>query len=82
MTGKRCSFDAFNVCTGKETSIKQLAEQVKAAFKSEAEIVHNPARDGDIMKSVCNPAKVRVYDIMRSVCNPAKVLETVLAWRV
>lgn len=59
MTGKRCSFDAFNVCTGKETSIKQLAEQVKAAFKSEAEIVHNPARDGDIMKSVCNPAKAK-----------------------
>jgi nucleoside-diphosphate-sugar epimerase len=58
MTGERCRFDAFNVCTGKETSINQLAVQVKAAFKSEAEIKHNAARDGEILKSVCNPAKV------------------------
>ena len=85
MESKKEKFDAFNVCTGKETTVNGLADTVISLFGasskalgvkvrvtgqhylllgsqlmcSVAQVKHGPARDGDIKKSVCNPAKAK-----------------------
>eukprot|EP00656_Telonema_subtile_P028394 TRINITY_DN3081_c0_g1_i1.p1 TRINITY_DN3081_c0_g1~~TRINITY_DN3081_c0_g1_i1.p1 ORF type:complete len:400 (+),score=91.37 TRINITY_DN3081_c0_g1_i1:3-1202(+) len=53
-------FDAFNVCTGKKTSIQDLAITIKQKFSTGGAsigIANQPAREGDIRESVCNPSK-------------------------
>lgn len=53
------SFDQFNVCTGVETTVKQLADTVIGLFGASSKVTHGPERDGDIKKSVCNPIKAK-----------------------
>jgi len=43
--------DAYNVCTGTETSVLDLAETVQGAVDSDSDVVHVAARDGDIQRS-------------------------------
>lgn len=43
--------EAFNVCTGTETSVLELAETVQSAVDSDSDIVHVDARDGDVQRS-------------------------------
>ncbi len=43
--------EAFNVCTGTETSVLDLAETVQEAVDTDPDIVHVDARDGDIQRS-------------------------------
>jgi UDP-glucose 4-epimerase len=43
--------EAFNVCTGTETSVLELAESVQDAVDSSSDVVHVDARDGDIQRS-------------------------------
>lgn len=43
--------EAYNVCTGVETSVLDLAETVQDAVDTGSEIVHVDARDGDIQRS-------------------------------
>ena len=45
-----CKFDVFNVCTGAETTIKDLAKTVVGQFKSASTVSNGPVRPGDIMK--------------------------------
>jgi len=59
MESGKSKFDAFNVCTGKITTIKDLADTVIELFGASSKVVHGPPRDGDIKKSVCNPAKTK-----------------------
>jgi len=59
MESKRTEFDAFNICTGKVTTVKDLANVVITSFGASSKIVHGPARDGDIKKSVCRPSKAK-----------------------
>jgi len=49
--------DVFNACTGKSTSVVELARSIAAAFGSEAEIRYEAARAGDIAASLGNPTK-------------------------
>jgi len=59
MESGRPTFDSFNVCTGKKTSVKDLASLVIEQFGSSSKVAFGPAREGDILKSVCNPAKAK-----------------------
>jgi len=52
-------FHVYNVCTGRETTVNDLAKLVIGQFESTSDIVHADARDGDIKKSVCNPSKAK-----------------------
>ena len=59
MESKLPEFDAFNVCTGKITTIGDLAKTVVGQFTSISEIKNYPGRDGDILRSECNPEKAK-----------------------
>jgi len=62
MESGRSQFGAFNVCTGKETTVKDLAGIVIDLFQGQdviSKVKHGPPRDGDIKKSVCNPTKAK-----------------------
>lgn len=47
----------FNVCTGKATSIVELAQALMTASGRTVEVRHGPARAGDIRASLGNPAR-------------------------
>jgi len=49
--------DVFNVCTGKSTSVLELAHIVAEICGTKADITHAEARTGDIRTSIGNPAK-------------------------
>jgi UDP-glucose 4-epimerase len=49
--------DAFNVCTGRGTTVKALAETVATVLGVAPEIRHAAARPGDIRISIGDPAK-------------------------
>jgi UDP-glucose 4-epimerase len=51
--------EAFNIGTGIETSIGDLAETVRDVTGSDSEIVHIAPRDGDIDRSCADTAKAR-----------------------
>ena len=46
----------FNVCTGRATSVLQLAETIGSIVGNRPDIVHRPPREGDIRVSIGNPA--------------------------
>jgi len=52
-------FDAFNVCHGEETTISQLARKVIDQFSASSSVHFGEARSGDIVKSVCDPIKLK-----------------------
>ena len=45
----------YNVCTGKQTSMQQLAHMLFSLYGKQIEIRHAPAQKGDIRSSVGNP---------------------------
>nr|CRH07786.1 putative NAD-dependent epimerase/dehydratase [Candidatus Magnetococcus massalia] len=47
----------YNVCTGKETTVLQLAETVRSLLKGSSAINHGEPRAGDIRESLGNPAQ-------------------------
>nr|MDA8253314.1 NAD-dependent epimerase/dehydratase family protein [Rhodospirillales bacterium] len=47
----------LNVCTGRETSVRDLAATLGAVFGVAPEITHGPARAGDIARSLGDPAR-------------------------
>jgi len=49
----------LNVCTGRETSINTLAATLGALQGTQVDILRGPARDGDIRRSVGDPARAR-----------------------
>lgn len=49
----------MNVCTGEATSVKKLAEVMRAVWHGASEITHGPARAEDIKFSVGSPARLR-----------------------
>ncbi len=48
-----------NVCTGRETSVLMLAESLQRLCRTNAAILHGPARAGDIRRSVGSPERAR-----------------------
>ncbi|WP_255171700.1 NAD-dependent epimerase/dehydratase family protein [Natrononativus amylolyticus] len=51
--------EAYNVGTGSQTSVLELAETVKSAVDTDAPIVHRPPRQGDIRHSRADVSKAR-----------------------
>ncbi|WP_416899953.1 MAG: NAD-dependent epimerase/dehydratase family protein [Minwuia sp.] len=49
--------DVYNVCTGKQTSVLELAHTVAEICGTKAGITHAEARAGDIRTSIGNPSK-------------------------
>ncbi len=54
--GSACA-NVFNVCTGKITSINQLAKTIAGVMGRELDLNHGPARTGDIRLSLGDPNK-------------------------
>lgn len=48
----------YNVASGKEISVKELAEHIKKLTKSSSKIIDVPKREGDIEKSVGDNSKI------------------------
>jgi UDP-glucose 4-epimerase len=51
--------EVFQVATGVETTISQLAEMVKQASRSDAAVTHGPARQADIRQNYSTIEKIR-----------------------
>ncbi len=51
---------AFNVCTGRPTSINQLAEALSKITEKNLQIIHGPPRIGDIRNSYGDPTRARM----------------------
>lgn len=47
--------DVFNVCTGRATTVLQLAQALATAAGRPTQVLHGPARAGDIRQSLGNP---------------------------
>ncbi|MHC3437940.1 NAD-dependent epimerase/dehydratase family protein [Natrialbaceae archaeon A-gly3] len=54
-----CVGQAFNVGTGKRTSILELAETVRKATGADVPIIHQPPRQGDVRHSGADVSKAR-----------------------
>jgi UDP-glucose 4-epimerase len=50
---------AYNISTGVETSVRRLAEDVRAATGYEGAFAHAPAREGDIFRSALDATRVQ-----------------------
>ncbi|SDM92678.1 UDP-glucose 4-epimerase [Halogranum gelatinilyticum] len=51
--------EPYNVGTGSETSIRELAETIRDVTDSNSEIVHTDGRDGDIERSLADISKAQ-----------------------
>lgn len=59
-----CASPVFNVCTGKGTSINQLAQTAIKVSSKPGSIEHASVREGDIVYSVGNPEKAnKLFDM-------------------
>jgi UDP-glucose 4-epimerase len=59
MRAERTGAEVFNVCTGRETSVLQLANQLERLLGAPSRIEFGPARAGDIMRSLGNPERMQ-----------------------
>lgn len=72
----------FNVCTGRATSIRQLATILKDIAASDSEIRLQPARPGDIRSSLGNPvAAIHRLGVMATTPIETGLAHTLLAAR-
>jgi UDP-glucose 4-epimerase len=55
--GDRLDVPAFNVATGTETTVHELAQRVMAALGREVPVEHAPARPGELFRSCLDVAK-------------------------
>lgn len=54
---------AYNISTGTETSVRQLADYVRGATRYTGSFAHGPAREGEIPRSALDPGRAcRVLD--------------------
>jgi len=78
----RASLDAevFNVCTGRETTVLDLATSIAATLGAKAEIRHGPARAGDIRISRGDPSRAIRALGLEAKTALAEGLKPTLAW--
>ena len=69
----------YNVCTGRQTSIQQLARMLCSLCGKPIEIKHAPARKGDIRSSVGNPERAIRHLGLRARTTLADGLKQMLA---
>ena len=83
--GDRPGAHVLNVCTGRETSVRDLGQAIGVASRREPIILRGPARAGDIGRSVGSPelaaatlgieARVLLADGLAATLAPLKSLE-------
>ena len=69
----------YNVCTGRQTSIRQLADMLCSLCGKAVGIIHAPARRGDIRTSVGNPEQAIRHLGLRAATPLADGLQQMLA---
>jgi UDP-glucose 4-epimerase len=70
----------FNVCTGRATSVLELARQVAAACGVPAEIRHQPARAGEIRHSLGDPTRAQAALGLGAPRGLGEGLAEIVAW--
>jgi UDP-glucose 4-epimerase len=70
---------AYNISTGSEMTVNDLARHLAAAAAYEGEFEHGPPREGDIVRSVLDPSKARRVFGWEAGVAAARGLE--LTWR-
>ena len=71
--------EAFNVATGTETSVAELAELVTDAVGSSSEIVHVDPREGDIERSRGDTERARAGLGFEAIVDPRDGIERLVA---
>jgi UDP-glucose 4-epimerase len=70
----------MNICTGRATSINALARTMAHVLGCEAEIIHRPARAGDIRASLGDPGQAqRLLGLAAATLLPSGLARTVAA---
>ena len=81
---RKClNHDTYNVGSGVETSVRQLADVVAAAagnMPGPLEIVHQPSRHGEVMRSCLDNSRSRSEEIMPPPAPLEKGIQATLAW--
>ncbi|MBN2385476.1 MAG: SDR family oxidoreductase [Anaerolineales bacterium] len=72
--------EAFNICTGQETSILDLLEELSGVTGRNPQVRFAPARSGDIYRSVGDPAKAADQLGFRAEVSLAKGLKETSTW--
>jgi UDP-glucose 4-epimerase len=67
--------DIFNICTGKPTTINQLAQIIKEANGRDLKTVHKGSRKGDVRKNYGDPNKAKKILGFKAEINLRKRLE-------
>lgn len=70
----------LNVCTGRATSVRDLAETIAAVCGVAPEIRHRPPRAGEIRHSLGDPARLRTTLGLGAPRGLREGLEEVVAW--
>ncbi|MDZ4166585.1 MAG: NAD-dependent epimerase/dehydratase family protein [Coriobacteriia bacterium] len=71
---------AYNVSTGRATSVSMLAEGLRVAMRYAGEIGRGPARDGDVEASVLSPDKAAGTFGWQAVVDLQRGLSATAAW--
>lgn len=71
---------AYNVSTGEETSVEELAERIAAVAGYSGAIERLPRRDGDIDRSALDPGKAERVFGWRAATPLGQGLERTVAW--
>ncbi|MFN0041715.1 MAG: NAD-dependent epimerase/dehydratase family protein [Alphaproteobacteria bacterium] len=72
--------EVFNICTGKSTTILELAGLMRELAGRQARIEHAPPRAGDIRISLGDPRKAEAKLGFRAAIGLREGLETTLRW--
>jgi UDP-glucose 4-epimerase len=71
---------AYDISTGEEISVNDLAGRMRAAARYTGEVAHEPARTGDVGRSALDPAKARRVFGWRAAVPLDTGLETTIRW--
>lgn len=70
---------AFNIATGTETSVRELAEMITSFVDSSSDIVHIDPREGDIQRSCGDTARARDELEFEAHVSPSDGIERLVA---
>jgi nucleoside-diphosphate-sugar epimerase len=72
--------EAFNICTGRETSLLDLLEELSEVAPRQPQVRFEPPRPGDIYRSVGDPGKARAGFGFEAQCTLAEGLTNTVNW--
>jgi nucleoside-diphosphate-sugar epimerase len=72
--------EAFNICTGRETTLLDLLEELSEISSRQPEVSFGPVRPGDIYRSAGNPQKAHSALGFRAETSLAEGLQQTVEW--